>query len=291
MRRRVSRSLHSLLRFGIGGDGFLDRIRALSFAMLGLTAAAALALVFFIANQGWPQVGSLLPVPAVHRAELSENSIVALPTPGKQSTGGVTAASAATPAPVLAGGGSGERQARSPGTPKGSDAGPASNVVVLAPESPRSTTPSSSGTETKPSQPAPAPAPSEAPAATTPETTPAATPQPTATTPSTPTTAPPSTPTTTPPNPETGTPNPDEPTPDEPTPDEPSEGSESEGEPEGGEDLPSSPSEPPLPPEPESTPDSPLPDEAESDPIWPSPGDWGGFGFDHGSGFDHGRHG
>jgi hypothetical protein len=286
MRPRAFRSsLRKMLRFGIGGDGFLDRIRALSFAMLGLTAAAALGLVAFIANQGWPQVGSLLPVPAVHRAELSENSIVALPARGRQPTGGVPAAAAATPAPVLAGAGSGNRQASSHGSPRDSDAAPASNVVVLVPQGPQST-PSSPGTgSTTPSQPAPAPAPPEAPE-TTPEAIPTTT-QPPVTTPTTPVPTPPSTPTTTPTDPATGLPTPDEPAPEEPAPEEPTPGKPSEeggteGEPEGGEDEPSVPSEPSLPPESEPTPEYPLPDEPEADPVWPLPGDWGGFG-----GIDH----
>src|SRR5690242_5721842 len=107
MRRRASRSpLHSMLRFGMGGDGFLDRIRALSFAMLGLTAAAALALVAFIANQGFPQVGSLLPIPAVHRAELGDNSVVATPAPERRSAGAVAVApTAPAPAPTPTGDG------------------------------------------------------------------------------------------------------------------------------------------------------------------------------------------
>jgi len=256
MRRRVSRSsLHSVLRFGIGGDGFLDRIRALSFAMLGLTAAAALALVAFIASQGWPQVGSLLPVPAIHRADLGDNSVVAVPAAGRQPSSIVVAVPPAPLAPVLNGGGFGGRQASHQGPSVGSDAGPASNVVVLAPQGPQST-PSSPGTGASPSQPVPAPVPSEAPAATPTEATPTATPQPIVTTPTTPVTPPPSTPTTTPTTPET-------PIPDEPTPDEPSE----EGEPEGGEETPSTPSEEPT--EPESTPEPPLPDEGEPAPEAP----------------------
>jgi len=239
-----------MLRFGIGGDGFLDRIRALSFAMLGLTAAAALALVAFIANQGWPQVGSLLPVPAVHRAELSENSIVARPASGRHSSALVVTVPPLTLAPVPSGGTSGEGQPSHQGAPAGSDAGPASNVVVLAPQGPEST-PSSPGTGASPSQPAPAPVSSEAPVATPAETTPAVAPQPVAT-PTTPVTAPPSTPTTTPTTPET-------PIPGEPTPDEPIE--------EGGEEVPSTPSEEPT--EPESTPEPPLPDEGEPAPEVP----------------------
>lgn len=237
-----------MLRLGIGGDGFLDRIRALSFAMLGLTAAAALALVAFIANQGWPQVGSLLPVPAIQRAGLSENSIVSVPASGRQSSRIVVTAPPVTLAPVPNGGAFGERQPSQQGSPTGSDAGPASNVVVLAPQGPEST-PSSPGTGASPSQPAPAPVSSEAPPATPAETTPAVAPQPVVTPPA-PIPAPPSTPTTTPPTPET-------PIPDEPTPDEPIE----EGEPEGGEETPSTPSEEPT--EPESTPEPPLPDEGE----------------------------
>jgi len=243
-----------MLRLGIGGDGFLDRIRALSFAMLGLTAAAALALVAFIANQGWPQVGSLLPVPAVHRAELSQNSIVAVPASGRHSSGLVVTVPPLALAPVPSGGATGERQPSQQGSPAGSDAGPASNVVVLAPQGPEST-PSSPGTGASPSQPAPAPVTTEAPAATPAEPTPTATPQPVATPPA-PIPAPPSTPTTTPPTPET-------PIPDEPTPDEPIE----EGEPEGGEETPSTPSEEPT--EPESTPEPPLPDEGEPAPEAP----------------------
>jgi hypothetical protein len=265
MRRRVSRSsLHSVLRFGIGGDGFLDRIRALSFAMLGLTAAAALALVAFIANQGWPQVGSLLPVPAIHRADLSDNSVVALPA-GRQPSGIVVTVPPATLAPPLSGGGLGGRQPSHQGSSGGSDAGPASNVVVLAPQGPEST-PSSPGTGASPSQPVPAPVPSESPAAAPTEPTPTATPQPVATAPTTPVTPPPSTPTTTPTTPET-------PIPDEPTPDEPSE----EGESEGGEETPSAPSEEPT--EPEGTPEPPLPDEGETAPEAPEevPGIDGGL--------------
>ena len=46
-----------MLRPGSRSDGILDRIRVVSFALLGLTAATALGLVAFIANQGFPAVG------------------------------------------------------------------------------------------------------------------------------------------------------------------------------------------------------------------------------------------
>ena len=68
-----------MLRPGSRSDGILDRIRVVSFALLGLTAATALGLVAFIANQGFPAVGSLMPSPTVHRQAIGESSIVSAP--------------------------------------------------------------------------------------------------------------------------------------------------------------------------------------------------------------------
>ena len=64
------------------GDGLLDRARSTSLALLGLTAAVGLALIAYVAQQGWPLLPSS-PIPsitsehgAIHDAE------VAAPVPG-----------------------------------------------------------------------------------------------------------------------------------------------------------------------------------------------------------------
>jgi hypothetical protein len=293
MRRRSLRSsLLSALPFGFGGNGFLDRIKAISFAMLGLTAAAALAMVAFVANQGWPQVGSLLPIPAAQRQAVSENSVVATPASGHASfqfvappaIAGVATATAGTAGPssplVRAHGGRG-RGPRVPGD----------NVVVSNPA------PGNPGAEPATT---PAPAPASQPAATTPPaTTPAQEAPSTSPTeaqvPSTPTAAPPVT------IPPVSTPTTD------PTPTTPDEGSSSEdGEDSGSEhgsgserdhghwgghgghvwhqSAPTPPTS--TPPTTTPTPTPPATDETESSP--PAVEDvWSGHG--HGHAFGHSR--
>jgi outer membrane biosynthesis protein TonB len=227
MRRRPSRlSLRSVLRFGIGGDGFLDRIRALSFAMLGLTAAAALALTLFIANQGWPQVGSLLAVPPVHRTALGENSIVATPALNKAPYN-ANALAAAVPAARPAGGSAGNGGVGS-GSKHSSAAtveSPSSNVVVAATPAPEST-PSSpgGGSAPKPARSPSVPKP-QAPASSTVVSSAPSAPQATATTPTTPSTTTPTTPST--PTGPTSTPASESPSPDEA--ETPEEGGDSSG--------------------------------------------------------------
>lgn len=196
MRRRSSKPNRSAFRFGFGGDGLLDRIRAVSFAMLGFTAAASLALVAFVASQGWPEVGSLLPGPAVQRQAVGANSIVAAPALDR----GPFAAAAAAPLSRSQGG---AREGVAAPDRQGGQAGgakaPTSNVAVVAPApNGASGTPSAepAPVEVPVSQPAPSPEP--APASATPPA--GASPVQVAPSTPTPTTPPaPSTPTTNPP--------------------------------------------------------------------------------------------
>lgn len=284
--RSLRSSLLSALPFGIGGNGFLDRIRAVSFAMLGLTAAAALALVLFAASQGWPQVGSLLPIPAAHRQAVSENSIVAEP-PLRHGT------AREAPLALIGNGIQAPVGGSSGGSPAPSDGGrhharvgdaPASNVVVSSPAPG-----ASGGGISPPPAPAPPPPPSSAPTVEAPAGSVATAPAPSEPT-TAPTTPPVSTPTT------------------DPTPTTPDEGSLEEGNNGGSE--PGSESEPghghwghgavpiepgtggpgspghgwhqPAPTPPTATPPPttvPIPTEPESGPS--SAEDWSGRGHGH----------
>ena len=51
-----------LARPNLAGEGMLERLRTISFAMVGLTAAVALGLIALIAHQGWPTLAAI-PIP------------------------------------------------------------------------------------------------------------------------------------------------------------------------------------------------------------------------------------
>src|SRR3954452_521796 len=80
----------------IWGDGLLDRARSTSLALLGLTAAVGLALVAYVAHQGWPLLpGS--PIPSITSPHGSvHDAEIAAPAPGSGS--GKSAAEHATTA-------------------------------------------------------------------------------------------------------------------------------------------------------------------------------------------------
>jgi hypothetical protein len=67
--KRAQRWLHGVARPAILGNGILERARAMSLGLLGLTAAVGLAIVALAANQGWPLVaGSSIPrIPPAHQ--------------------------------------------------------------------------------------------------------------------------------------------------------------------------------------------------------------------------------
>jgi hypothetical protein len=58
------RSLRSLARTSVLGDGLLERIRSTTLALLGLTAAIGLAMIALALNQGWPLIAGA-PIPGL----------------------------------------------------------------------------------------------------------------------------------------------------------------------------------------------------------------------------------
>jgi hypothetical protein len=110
---RLRHHLRSLSRFVAhpGGERLLGRVRAGSFALLGLTAAVGLGLTAFIAQVGWPDIGGgpIPPLPAergvVHRQTLSPGTTVTALASAHASRGGI--ASATTPISPVASPGSG----------------------------------------------------------------------------------------------------------------------------------------------------------------------------------------
>jgi hypothetical protein len=145
------------------GDGFLERARSVSLALLGLSTALGLTLVAIALQQGW-SVSPNLPIPdvagdreAVHRAE-----VVAGPTGPLAFSEDIAPGDGQAPGPVSAGrrssaDGSGLSAARGIATPAEATPPPAADPPApQAPEPP--------GAEPAP---VPAPAPEPAPVATT----------------------------------------------------------------------------------------------------------------------------
>ena len=165
----LSRSLRALSRFIAhpGGEGMLSRVRAVSFAMLGLTAAVGLALVAFISQVGWPDVGGG-PIPSlpaeqgvVHRQTLSPSptvaAYVAAQATSKKASFAATSTNASVTPHVSAVSGSNEVEAQPP--PKAHGGGSSGSG-------------SGGGPTGQPQAPVPAPAPPPAPAAPAPSSTP-----------------------------------------------------------------------------------------------------------------------
>lgn len=160
------RRLRPVTRPSLLGQGLLERARATSLALLGLTGAVGLAMVALVLNQGWPLVpGSPIPPLEAQRQALGDAAVAAAP--------GVTGAVGRGPA-------------ASPSQPRG-DAGGAekppvqhspspANIVVSesTPAGPPASSPGDS-----PPQPAPVgkePAATPAPTPATPASPPAQTP-------------------------------------------------------------------------------------------------------------------
>jgi hypothetical protein len=80
----LSKIGHQLSRRVIGstlaGDGLLVRLRSTSIGLLGLVAAVCLALVAFVASQGWPEILNS-PLPATPPKVSAVNNAVALRPP------------------------------------------------------------------------------------------------------------------------------------------------------------------------------------------------------------------
>lgn len=70
--------LPSVSRPSVLGDGLLERARATSLGLLGITAAVGLAIVALVFNQGWPLVagGPVPPLPPRHQG-LGEATVAA----------------------------------------------------------------------------------------------------------------------------------------------------------------------------------------------------------------------
>jgi len=87
--KRAQRWLHEVARPVVLGNGMLERARATSLALLGVTAAVGLAIVALAANQGWPLIaGSSIPqIPPV-RQDVGKATIVAAAPTGRASSAG-----------------------------------------------------------------------------------------------------------------------------------------------------------------------------------------------------------
>lgn len=81
--KRGQRQPRPAARPSILGDGLLERARAISLALLGLTAALGLTLVALVLNQGWPLVagGPIPPLPPRHQG-LGDATVVAVASAG-----------------------------------------------------------------------------------------------------------------------------------------------------------------------------------------------------------------
>jgi hypothetical protein len=118
--------LRSIPRPSVLGDGLLERARATSIGLLGLTAAVGLAIVALVFNQGWPLVagGSIPPLPPGHQA-VGEATVAEAPV-GKSRSG---AEAGRTPRRD----GVADEKARSDGSPAhsgGTSPAPSSELVV-----------------------------------------------------------------------------------------------------------------------------------------------------------------
>ena len=71
----------------VTGDRLLDRVRNISFALLGSVAAIALGLVAIVANVGWPNLVDS-PIPALPRENVAANRALArAPAPAREASG------------------------------------------------------------------------------------------------------------------------------------------------------------------------------------------------------------
>jgi hypothetical protein len=159
--------LSSLSLSSVIGDGLLERARATSLGLLGITAAVGLAIVALAFNQGWPLVaGSPVPaLPPLHQD-------VGKATVADAASGG--ARSDAKPGSTPQQDGAGGESARPDTGPAPSDgASPApSSQLVVAPSAPAKTdgdAPRGEGSNpepapAKPKQPSPSPSPDQPPA-------------------------------------------------------------------------------------------------------------------------------
>ena len=148
-----SKSLFPLRRPSLAGKGLPERMRSTAFALLGLTAAAGLALVAIFAQLGFPL---LEPAPLPNEPSAAQSVAEAEKlTPDHKSSAFVPAVApqAVAPAPAV----SEPRGQGSGGGPTGGDAGSGDNTAIQSPAPPISTpeAPAAAG--------APAPAPASPP--------------------------------------------------------------------------------------------------------------------------------
>jgi hypothetical protein len=175
-----SKSLFPLRRPSLAGKGLPERMRSTAFALLGLTAAAGLALVAIFAQLGFPL---LEPAPLPNEPSAAQSVAEAEKlTPDHKSSASVPAVAprAVAPAPAV----SEPRGQGSGGGSTGGDAGSGDNTAIQLPAPPVSTpeAPTDGG-----GAPAPAPAP-----ASPPGSAPVSSPKPTSPPPEATTSSPPS---------------------------------------------------------------------------------------------------